>query len=362
MINLDLELKTLADFLLLNAGFSIDDSIQSGKLAVALFFSYAQKHNLVKTPTKLGQVYLYEIIHADPRNRANDLPVRATYARGLPGAGVVLEHLVGEGLLQDDMTEVVKIIEMILGGLQANKPTAIDLAEGITGMGLYLFHRLRSASILKNGQADQYKEQLKKLLPWLTLLPHSNRQHEMRIWDGSTGVLLWLRLINDYGLHTSNSQNAEKDITLRLFSQMAKNDFNWHKVEAFFVLSQGSIISRNENLRHKLFGYFRDFVNDAPAHLPEIDHKSSAFIALLLYVTGKKYNYMPACALSESICHQLKTTLSNHTTGTWFGYDLARNTFDMGLYRGICGTALPLLSLQTADYTWLKVLGIDIQL
>jgi hypothetical protein len=359
MINCYSELKILSDFLLLNASFSSNNSLQSGKLAVALFFYHAQKNDLVVTPTSVAQAYLDEIIN-------ENLAFKSTsYACGLLGGGVILEHLAAEGCLQNDPGEMLKEVEpFLLENIFSHNTATIDIATGITGGGLYLLHRLHNTTVQKNGSAPFYTTQLQLCLEQLVKsfpLHRSNEylhQYETSIWNGLTGVLLFFNIITEYGLHSTTSQRLEKEIAVRLLQLTNKDQFSWFNAEAFFGLLHCHIVTNNKNLRDKLLESFATFVNTATARVDDIDYHYAAFYALLITLTGKKYHCTNAITLGQLICSQLKTVLTNEKISQLFDYNASKQTFEMGLFRGVCGTALPLLSLHTENYHWLKILGI----
>lgn len=354
----DTILSDLSDFLLLNASFSIDNSLQSGKLAVALFFYHAQQTGLVCLHPAAGDSFLEEIISEPAGYNSISL------ATGLSGGGVVLSHIVQEGLGQAPVALLQDLEPYLLDLFFSSIPPSTDVAGGISGTGLYLLYRLNDPLVKEQGSQDFYIRHLRSCGQLITEVfrahqpPGHLAQAEAAIWNGLSGTLIFLGRINELGLGDSNTGNVEKEIAMRLLRYTEEESFNWHKAEAFTGLLNGS--GNNSVPTDRLYRSFTLFVDRAFGQLERIDLRHAAFIALLIRIAGRKCDHAPAAQLSEAICNHVRTVLATADIARIFNYDPAAQTFQMGVHRGVCGTALSLLSLATGNYSWLKILGISV--
>ena len=359
MIDAKREVTDLFNFLLLNAGFSSDDSLGSGRLAVALFFHYARATDLVPAHPELASGCLDELLSEESQ------PISTSYATGIAGVGVILEHLVQTGLSAHDPDLILKRFEPYSIDQQLAEAWTIDIASGVSGLGLYTLHRLKGSIARKTPLQYVFKrhlllciEEIAGSLPRFIPDRYLNAG-EASIWNGLTGVLTFLTAVRRMGLSNGNCDHIEQAVALKLIQSLTRAEFCWSKAESIFGLLNCTMILTDTRLRYKVLDSFESFINVAYKNIETIDLYNAAYVSLLIKILGIQYNHDRAILLSEAICNKVLSELNETTIPGIFAYNQELQTFPMGMFRGVCGTALPLLSLQSGNYSWLEIVGID---
>ncbi|MDO6434787.1 lanthionine synthetase LanC family protein [Flavitalea sp. BT771] len=358
MIKSEPGLKDLANYFLLNSSFGSDNSLQSGKLAIAVFFFYAKRNDLDVSPPDAGYSYLEEI------NSGRSF-TSIFYSTGLLGYAVVLDHLLQLGFAEGGVNQYLKDLEShVLPHLPFPNWQQVNIANGLSGPGLYLLHRLSDPTLRTGPLKDLYREKLNSCLKEIKKLldPHPERAclpyAEPSIWNGWTGVLVFLNKIKRMGLSDEHTENIARNITNELMNYVKSDPSFWPKTEAFFGLFYAIDIDRDKTLHDEIFESFVSFIDSGYNNLQQVEFVHAAFIALLIDLLGRKYRYDNAIALSRKITDKVKMMIAENKIPALFGCVPASQTIEMGMYRGAGLTALSLLSLQSGDCNWLKILGI----
>ena len=130
--------------LIINGSLLENSGLWYGKMGVAIFFFYYGRF----TGNDLYEDYAMEVIDAIRAEIHHDSA--ADYARGLAGIGAGIEFLSQNGFLDINSDEILEDFDSrIRSDIMYRQQENNNIADGLCGLGLYLFHRLNCS------QADE---------------------------------------------------------------------------------------------------------------------------------------------------------------------------------------------------------------
>ena len=122
-----------ADYLLLNGSFTNNIGAGKGKSALILYFYHLFGDS--------DEAFSFLEEANDQAAVTSDV----SFGNGLAGLGTVLEHLVQTGLLELDTNELLEDLDKKIESLIfTNRAWEVSISGGISGIGLYLLHRLNN--------------------------------------------------------------------------------------------------------------------------------------------------------------------------------------------------------------------------
>ena len=347
------------NFFLLNGIFTTTPGLMKGKSALALYFYYAAGNRY-----DIGFTQLEDLIECINGSTPGN------FGQGTAGFGVVLEHLVQEGLLEQDTHELLQEMEQVLfTKIHNGLPPDISLETGASGIGLYLLYRMNAAAHPSNPLFLQM--QLKQCLDscifriertiqyWKadpTTMPQS-----YSIWAGIPGILLFLDRLKYEGNNEPTATALLEDLITMIITAPSFSNFSWDKADAWFVLLHLSVIKSSKQRFRLQLNAFQRFLQQAGTALDSLDPYTAAFTAMFLKMSYQEHGIIPALHLSDRIVQKLNVILTEKTIPGMFPHLLKEEGIRMGLLSGACGTALPLWSLEHRDFRWTKIFGVNTQ-
>jgi hypothetical protein len=352
--------KRFLHYLLLNSSFNDKIGLLDGKAAAILYSYYAGFSLNDEWSNSIGFSFLEETF-----SQIN-MYTPLTYGSGITGIGVLLEHITQQNFLEQNTNELLEESEpYLLSTIYGAKLQEAGIASGVSGVGLYFLHRLGAVIPAHPFQQLRFKEcviacvdQIYQMInkPNVSALERPG----ITIWNGLSGILLFLNRV--YNLHWYEpfvSELAQR-ISSMLYQQLKTSGFSWQQAEAWFSLLHCGLL--NKVITEEEIGYtLDDYLLQAEKNMDKIDFYEAAFTTLWLKLIFYKTKQSSALLLSDQIKDDTLQVLAQNRLGDLFPFNIQERSVSVGLNRGVCGTALPLLSMEINDYRWLDILGIDVK-
>jgi len=341
------------EYLLLNASFTNNIGICNGKSALVLLLHYLD--------TGRGFSFMEEII-----DQINEYSPHS-YGSGIAGFGVVLEHLVQSDFIDEDANEILEDCEKsIYNDVYSNSLVDVSVANGISGTGFFMLHRLRTKypgrnalffnHRLNEGIARCVFAIERQFVAWR--LENGELPVDQSLWGGPCGSLLFLTAVADRGIPAQRLPLITQEIIRYVTVQLSVAKFSWLQIDSWFVALHAARQLEDKTLYFSLTSSFKKVLQVAASKLETVDLNHCAFTALLLHLIYKKDGLVPALHLSDNLLKVVSKVLDNNALSTIFPFQQGADGVNIGLDGGVCGTALPLWSLETKDFAWMSILGL----
>jgi hypothetical protein len=275
-----------------------------------------------------------------------------------------LEYLTQQNHLEDDTSALLKDVEpRILNLIYGSKLNEINISKGISGLGLYCLHRIFSLTPADPFQQLRQKEaviacvdQIDRALKQKNSLPGKNG---FSLMDGYSGVLLFLNWVNKLKWYEPIVRNLMQNIIEAIMIHIEDGVFSWQKCEIYFVLLYCNIVDEETELNEKIVLSVKHYMDEAAIVINgSINFPDAAFNALWLELIGKLRNMDSAIFFSREIKNRVIKMLENNNLGNLFPFSREKRSIEVSLRGELCASALPLLCLETQNYSWLSIFGI----
>lgn len=334
--------------ILLNTSFSDILGILKGKSSAVLFHSFdVVPYYKNQISLSLLKEVLTQIHQNTPLN----------FGHGIAGIGAVMQWMKNKDILEQGPEELLEEAEILLFKLAySGKLEKIDIAEGISGLGLYFLQRWESYGRIPEDKAEQfqynrYKECIIALLLQLGERVNDGWQQQGRVfsyWYGYPGIYLFLQRTHQLQFLKPETGRLLADLEEKILLELKSRPFVWEKTDTYFTLAHFSSSVQIKDL------ITRDISDLDPDHCP---FESTALMAFQLQVIAEKLNLDTASTLSQKLLQKIQHSFQTNGLPDLFPFDPKTNSVPMGFEEGLVGTALPLLSLETGNRSWLEVLG-----
>lgn len=344
-------------YCLLNASFNDNVGIFDGKAAVILYSYYSCEVNENNFQTNIAFSLLEETI-----SQINIL-TPLTFGNGISGIGGILEHLTQEGYLEQDTNELLQESESyLLSAVYGAKLQDIGIADGVSGLGLYFLYRLAAAIPAPPFQQLRFKEAIIACVDQIAnrLQKMQNGPYNFSVFNGLPGVCLFLNHVNRQQWYDPFCKQLLQQTISDILKGLDNPAFSWRKAEAYFCLLHCELTKGDLILKEDVLRSFKNYLNEAFIQKESLDFYNAAFIALWLQLIAGEHGIDSARLLSDNIQNYVDENLKRNSLPELFPYNPQEKCVLVGLQGGVCGTALPLLSLKTGDYQWLSILGINV--
>ncbi|KQB99422.1 lanthionine synthetase LanC family protein [Pedobacter sp. Hv1] len=345
------------NYLLLNASFNDYVGLLDGKSAVALYCYSTDPEKKDEWKNSVAFSFLEEIL-----SQIN-LSTPLTFGGGIAGAGILLEHLTQEYNLEENTHELLEESEpYLLSAVYGARLQNSSIANGVSGLGLYFMHRFRSKIPAQPFQQLRFKEAAIACVDQIAKQwqEHKISRQDLTIFHGISGICLFLNWINKLGWHEPFSKKLLKEIMSDIIITLNTTIFSWQKTEAYFCLLHCELLKNDAAFKEEIIKSFKKYLEKIAKQLESIDFYSASFIALWLELIAKEHNVGKAKILSCNIKKRGSQILKKNALCNLFIYNPEKKCVPIGLLDGVCSTALPLLSLETKEYRWLSIFGINI--
>lgn len=337
-------------YLHLNSSFSNHLGLSHGKAAVVLYFAtldddyYRNEISYSILGEILGQIH-------------KGTPL--TFGTGVSGIGVLLTYLNNRGILGEDEGDLLAEVEPILINFLEKIIYEVNLSSGACGLGRYFLFRIKNHKhSVKHKFFPLYKDCIQNTVNLINdrLIAIGNLKTTaplFPIWHGLPGIYLFLQEVSRTDLFGPSIMELVQRMGKIISHWLYQTSPCWEMVSAYFALS-------NDFSSDRIWlDSFKHFLNIMPQE--PVDFYDAAFHALLLKIIAGQHQIKEAAQLSGSLKYFVNQTLSIRGLKNMFPFDIKEDCVPVGLERGICGTALPLLSLESGDYGWLSLLGVELE-
>jgi len=333
----------------LNGSFSNHIGLLNGKSSTALYFAtlnnpYYQENICIS--------FLEEIFSQIHK----ETPL--TFGTGIAGIGNLLFYLNEKEILKESPEELLADVEpLLIDHCVNNSLVPVNLSSGTCGLGVYFLSKIKSLNPNNNGRSFQLYlncisktlNQLDNRLPeYIKLKPEATL---FTIWNGMSGIFLYLKNVKHIDSPLYSTKGLVKNSENIISRWLHQSPPCWEMVEAYFVLLL------DPDFKHFSINSFIQFTNEIPK--TPADFYQAAWHALLLKIIGKKHQLIAAMELSNTLENFVRETVLTQGLKNLFPFNLKQNCVPVGLEGGVCGTCLPLLSMETDNYDWLSLFGVN---
>lgn len=340
----DIENRVI-NFLLLNASFSDKLGPLDGKTAAAVYLFNVQPHQWV-------QQAAYSLMEESIMQINLNTPL--TFGNGVTGIGAVLEYLNKAGFIEEDTNELLETCEpYILSAVYGGKVPELGMANGITGFGLYLLHRLQASPPAHPFQQLRMKEAVIACIDHVSNNMHLCSSTDLSIFNGLGGILLWLHQVKTLGWQEPVTSELISQLTSMVLMRIIQEPFSWEHAESWFSLLYCGAVTDNNTLAE-----LERWLYKAGEQLHTLTFHNTAWTALWLQLTGYETQLSQAFLLSDQLKKQVTDIISHSPLPDHFPFHIGENTVRSGMQEGVCGIALPLMAIEKSSYGWLSVFGI----
>lgn len=346
--------RRYCNYLLLNGSFDDNIGLCNGKSALPLLFYYLNTNN--------GYSFLEEIIE-----QINDITA-VTFGDGIAGFGVVLEHLVQKGFIDEDVNEILADCDkMIVDSINGNNIADVGIESGVTGTGFFLLHRLRTKYPHRNTLFfnQRLKDGLSRCVFAIERAFVAYRlgtvayPETQTFWAGPNSALLFLIAFRNQGIPTPRLDLIIEDIIRYVSAQLTDATFSWNHIDSWFVLLYSAKRLDDTHYYTSLISAFKKVLQGTAAQFDKLDVHHAAFTAMLLHLIYKDHGIGPALHLSDKVLKIVNKVYAEYSLPDLFPFDRHSNGINVGLNTGVCGITLPLWSLSKNNFQWLSIVGIN---
>lgn len=342
----------MTPFLHLNCSFTDDIGLSRGKSSSILYFAslndpfYRETISVSLLDELFGQI---------------GMDTSFDFGNGLSGIWMLLMYMEDNGLLEEPADELFAEVEpALINYFLKNNPREYNLDSGVAGFGLYFLSRMNClhwTNLIVD--TEIYRKCVLRSIEMLDLRVSSFDKvssvssTSYTLWEGLAGVYLYTKQVtksNEVYPHVIALANKLEQILLDL---LANSPVCWEMLETYFVLFQF------DNFSSHLQGLLQKFL--VPVSTVQVDFYKAAWYAMLLKILNGQRNSEEAVRLSTGLERLVRDSISERGIKNVFPFDERLGCIPMGLNRGLCGSLLPLFSIQTDDYNWLSLFGIRIQ-
>ena len=343
-------LADTTNYLHLNATFTDRLGLLDGKSAFALFLN------------NLGdEYYNQDVFISFVEDILDQISVETSlsFGSGLCGVGIVLENAVRTGTLDADLSIVLAEVDSkIMSSIHEGSIDNIFISDGLSGYGLYLLARCRSKSTNKD-QLKQYRDSLSLLTDQILQKlhqPNIDTSYTTQIWNGTAGVFIFLVRIASQSPQNSKIWSYVYLLRRRIFQSLVDTVHHWAHVEGWFTLI---FFSTNDKELDQLIvtREFDTFLNWCHSNIKLLDFYEAGFYGLLLRLLGSR-GLQRADEIADCVFQMIVSNYEKQGIKVLYTIDPDNRSIPIGLQRGVCGSAIPLLSNLKMDFSWLWILGI----
>lgn len=344
-------------YLLLNGSFMDNVGLSRGKSALPLYLYYTMGNTIESFS------FLEEIISQINAGTSS------SFANGVSGFGIVLEHLIQSGLLEEDANEILEECDKTVTQIaQSSLVNDISIANGVSGIGLYLLHRLttnqphRNMLFFNHRLIDSVMKCIFKIEKMFVSYRLGNAVFPQgtSCWEHPASSLLLLSAARSAAIPEPRLELITQDIISFLHTRLAGQKFSWDTVDIWYLLLYAGNRLENKTICPALLSSFQKKLHTEPLSIERMDLLKAPFTALLLHLIHKEHSLPSARHLSENMVKSIRSYLQKNSLATIVPYDDELQGVPLGLDGGASGMALSLWSLQHQNYQWLSTLGISI--
>lgn len=352
--------KRFLNYLLLNGSFNNKIGLFDGKAAVALYSYYTNSSSQDREwSNSIAFSFLEEIVSQTNSNTS------ISYGNGIAGIGVLLEHFSQQGFLKENTNELLEESEpYFVSAIYGAKLKNINIANGISGLGLYFLHRLNAITPPSIFQQMRLKECVVACVDQISncfqQLPLQISKLDLTVYNGLSGTCLFLNWLNKLKWYEPWVTELLQKTAHNIFEIINNTIFSWQKAEAYFSLLHCDFVKRDKLFKKKVLRSFNKHIEEASFLKQTVNFYEGSFMALWLRLIAEENNVGKAKLLSRDIKKYVTDVLKKKYLNNIFPYNTQEHSVRVGLQNGVCGTALPLLSLETGDYSWLSIWGINV--
>lgn len=345
------------NYLLLNGSFSDQPGLISGKGPCIIYFYCLSRYWANVTVDNHAYSFLDETLSGAKNSILFD--------NGLAGTGILLAYLIHQRYLDEDTSELLKEIDQpVIDFIYSGSIVEINISKGLSGLGLYCLHRLHSTSSDDHIQLIKLKGAVGECVSQLAYIVMNKGFSgiiDISLLNGYTGTLFFLNWINKLKWHESQVTKLTNYICRMLLMHLNNGIFSWQNLEIFFVLLHCEIATGISEIRIATITAFNHYMaRAAEESMKPLTFSTLAFNALWLELIGKIEPFSEALLLADKFRKGTVNFLENYNLGELFPFSKEKKTMEIGLQGGLCASALPLLSMETKDYSWLSIFGIEI--
>lgn len=344
------------NYLILNTSFSDTIGLLDGKSAVILY--------LYLNRSKFEADWIDHIAHTHLEEMLMQTSVFTplTFGNGLSGMGVMLEFLASSGYLQENVSDLLEEVEpKLLGLVYGGTLKQAGISEGLSGLGLYFLHRIRSSSPSSPLMMLKYKEAVIACVEQIWILyqgghiPVTNTS----FFTGLPGILCFLCNVTAENIYEPETASLLIRFANILIDKLVGSGNLLPDAAGYLVLSEiagqpGDLINSETLLLH-LDTWFNKF---EAANFETVDI-AAPLQMLFAKKLAVRYNRAASVTQSDKLFQQLYSNLGKRSMKEIFPFDRSVNTVRTGLENGLPSLALPLHSIESGDYSWLSIFGIN---
>lgn len=341
----------ITTYLHLNASFSDKLGVLDGKAATVLYFASLQD-NFYRQDISIS--FLQEVL------AQININTPLTFGNGIAGIGSVIQWLKIRKIIDQGPGELLEEVENYLFKLTySGKLTDLSIDKGLAGLGIYFVSRINSYKFqplndFQKFQIDRYQECIVVLVDQIQqqLEKGNILDKSLSIWAGYSGIYLFLHQVKMKRWYEPGTTVLLEKVQDKLIAAISSETFDWIKLEAFFILLYTGI--NDDSIKKSIYQWIKKAKDLTPVF------ENIALYAMLLKIIKDKYNIPEANLICDRLTKSVNDVISSKGIPSLFPFNINENSVPLGLIDGVSGTALPLNSLLTRDYSWLQLIGIQI--
>ncbi|WEK33546.1 MAG: hypothetical protein P0Y53_13725 [Candidatus Pseudobacter hemicellulosilyticus] len=355
--------RRFVNYILLNASFQNRIGLFDGKTAVSIYLAMAAE----AFPDFAADAASFSFLEEIQEHMSFGSPLG--FGSGMAGYGCVLEYLAGKDLLAEDTSELLEEPEKhILGFVYRAASQEPGLNNGISGMGMYLLQRLKSKTppgqfqqLLLKEAAIGCVDQLRKL--WDAVRKEGKRNIDISLWNGWPGVVLFLNELRKTGWFEPEVTAFLQEMVEFLWRIVQKNRQNWHwdYLSCWLAIFQAGFDRADYTLHPDKLKLFDKQLQFGFASIEHIAARKRMWYALELSIIERQFEQAAAGKAARKIKKLAEEGLEQRPVPELFPPGMRQLEVPVGLLEGVCGTALPLLTMETGRYDWLSMFGIFVK-
>ncbi|MGO4294003.1 hypothetical protein [Chitinophaga sp. RAB17] len=358
-IDIDLDLACrhrFINYLVLNTSFSDTIGLLDGKSAAILYLYLNRSKFEADWIDHIAYTHLEEML------AQTSVFTPLTFGNGLSGLGAMLEFLSTSGYLEENVSDLLEDVEpKLLGLVYGGALKQAGIADGLSGLGLYFIHRIRSSSPAAPMMNLRYKEAVIACVEQIGMLYKAGRMSAMStdFFSGLPGTLSFLYNAAAENIYEPETTSLIIQLANILLDKLTENDNLLSAAAGYLILSEiaghyGELI-RNEELMNNQ----RDWFNRMESADFGMLGVTAPLQLLFVRKLATRYERETSITQCDKIFEQLYDNMKDRSLKEIFPFDRGVNAIHTGLENGVVSLALPLHSIESGDYSWLSIFGIN---
>lgn len=344
------------NYLLLNSSFSDDIGLISGRAICTLYMYESSRYKASNSYKNVAFGFLDELLSSI------DNTVPLFYENGLSGIGVLIEYLSSNGFLEETSNELLNDVDpIVLGKVFFGDIDEIGMSSGISGIGMFCLMRLNSNNDLAYYKKMRLTEAVISCVDFIEASLNNNLngyRDVASIFDGYAGVMLFVKQVDKLGFYRTRTTALLDQINSKLVSDLLNLSVDWSHIEAIFSIiyctnrSSSFLNVHIDRIRDFVFQYLKDDLRNS-------EICCLAFSSMWCDILHSKFDIKHFDFLSQNIASELMLRIQTQSMQDLFPFSNEAKSIGLGLRKGICGVALPILSISFKNYNWLNIFGIN---